>query len=198
MVAEQTHSTASDNNRFKDFMIDIETSGLNPGRHAMIQLSAVPFNLATQEVAAQFYDSYLMIPPWRSFDIDTLQWWLSKNRNVYEHICSKQSDIIAALVGFAEFVAAFKPEGVRPNFWMKRPFDWMFVESYFKDFEIPCPFHYQNVIEMTSYLKGTVLSDGTPNVVGLVREGEAHNAYWDCKNQINLLFGAINQELNRP
>lgn len=188
---EATQSTK----RFKDYMIDIETTGLNPGRHAMIQLSAVPFNLETQEVADTFFDSYLSIPEWRHFHTETLQWWMSKNRNVYEHICANQGSIVKALHDFASFVQTYTIDGVRPNFWMKRPFDWMFVESYYRDFEIKCPFHYQNVIEMTSYLKGTVLSDTTPVVEGLVKEGVAHNAYWDCKNQINLLFGAINQEL---
>lgn len=189
---ETTPSSTSET--YKDFMVDIETSGLNPGRHAIIQLSCVPFDLKTQRVAPTFYDSYLMIPPWRSFSVDTLQFWLSKNRSVYEHICSKQGDIVAALTGFAQFVEQYK-SAVRPNFWMRRAFDWMFVESYFNDFEIKCPFHYQNVIEMTSFLKGTALDDGMPVLKDFVYEGERHHAYWDCKNQISQVFGAINLQL---
>lgn len=189
---EQTPS--ADSPKYKDFMVDIETSGLNPGRHAIIQLSCVAFDFKSRSVMTDtYYDSYLMIPPWRSFDIETLQWWLSKNRSVYDHICSNQGDIIKALLGFGEFVNTHK-SSEHPNFWCRRPFDWMFVESYFKDYEIQCPFSYKNVIEMTSFLKGAALDDGMPNV-DIAREGDAHNAYWDCKNQINLLFAAVEQQL---
>lgn len=189
---EQTPLPAS-TPKYKDFMVDIETSGLNPGRHAMIQLSCVAFDLNSQQVLTEtYYDSYLCIPPWRSFSTETLHWWLSKNRNVYDHITSQQGDIVSALVGFAEFVKHHQKEGEAPNFWMRRPFDWMFVESYFQDFELENPFSYKHVIEMTSFMKGINLSDGMPNV-DVQKLGDAHNAYWDCVNQVNLLFAAINQ-----
>lgn len=186
---EQTPSPASP--KFKDFMIDVETTGLNPGRHAMIQLSAVAFDFKSQRILTdQFYDSYLTIPPWRSFSTDTLQWWLSKNKLVYDHICANQGDIVQALVGLAEFVKHYASDE-RPNFWMRRPFDWMFVESYFGDFEIPNPFSYKNVIEMTSFMKGVNLCDTMP-LVEVQKQGDSHNAYWDCVNQINLLLAAVN------
>lgn len=171
-------------------MVDIETTGLNPGRHAIIQLSAVPFDMKSRRIGTVFSDNYLLMPPWRSFDTDTLQWWLSKNRVVYNHICEHQGDITSALGSFSAFVEDFKSVE-QPNFWMRRPFDWMFVESYYKDFSMKCPFSYKHVIEMTSFMKGTALDDAMP--VSDVRspEGEAHNAYYDCKAQINLLFAAL-------
>lgn len=185
-------ATSIEQPKFKDFMIDVETTGLVPGRHAMIQLSAVAFDFATQRVLTEtFYDSYLTIPPWLSFSTETLQWWLSKNKNVYDHICANQGDCVKALDGFVQFVNAFKSDE-RPNFWMRRPFDWMFVENYFKDFEMPNPFNYKNVIEMTSFMKGVNLCDTMPRV-DVVNQGDAHNAYWDCVNQVNLLFACINQ-----
>lgn len=186
---EQIPSPAS--TKFKDFMVDIETTGLNPGRHAMIQLSCVPFNLRSQQVAGTFFNGYLTIPAWRSFSIDTLHFWLSKNKSVYDHIQENQSGIVQNLVNFSGFVDEFKSTDV-PNFWCRRPFDWMFVESYFSDFELKCPFNYKNVIEMTSFLKGTALDDAMP-IVEIAFEGERHNAYWDCVHQIKTLFAAVNQ-----
>lgn len=187
---EQTPSPAS--GKYKDFMIDVETTGLNPGRHAMIQLSCVAFDFNSQRVLTDtFSDNYLNIPPWRSFSTDTLQWWLSKNKMVYDHICANQGDIILALDAFTQFVNNYKSDD-RPNFWMRRPFDWMFVEGYFTDFEMPNPFSYKNVIEMTSFMKGINLCDTMP-LVDVQKQGDAHNAYWDCVNQINLLFAAVNQ-----
>lgn len=178
--------------KFNDFMVDIETSGLNPGRHAMIQLSCVPFHFKDQRVAETFYDGYLCIPAWRSFSVDTLNWWLSKNANVYQHILANQGSIVAALVNFTNFVDQHKATET-PNFWCRRPFDWMFVESYFTDFELKCPFNYKNVIEMTSFLKGCHLDDSMP-VVDIQFEGERHHAYWDCRHQIKTVFAAVNQQ----
>jgi DNA polymerase III epsilon subunit-like protein len=172
-------------------MVDIETSGINPGRHAMIQLSCVPFDLKAQVICERYFDGYLTMPAWRSFSIDTLNWWLTNNKNVYDHICANQSGIVQNLINFAEFVNSLKSTDV-PNFWCRRPFDWMFVESYFTDFEVPCPFNYKNVIEMTSFLKGTILDDCSP-LVDIPFEGEKHHAYWDCRHQIKTVFAAINQ-----
>lgn len=186
--------------QFLDFMIDIETLGLEPNRHAIIQISAVPFNFHTREIAETYFDKCLAVPNWRHYSQDTMSWWLSKNVEVYNSIIARMESPAAVMEWFEGFVRnlaggdlitkRYPSKDKEPRFWYKRPFDWQFVEGYFKDFGIKSPFHYHNAIEMTAFLKGCGRGL-TMAQLDIKSDGPAHDAYFDATLQIKKLFATI-------
>jgi hypothetical protein len=188
------------NKRFTDVMVDVETTGLRADRHAMIQLAAVPFNLATGEVCQEHYfDKCLRVPAARGWQEGTRSWWYGKNEVVLHGILARMEDPRTVMDHFKIYCEGFLAPDCR--FWQKRPFDWQWVESYFNDYEIQNPFRYQNVIEMTAFMKGMAFPDEMteglsfpdyrtflPHIEGK-DEFDAHNAYFDCLVQINKVIG---------
>lgn len=184
--------------RATDFMIDIETTGLRPDRHAMIQLAALPFRIDTFEVGATYFDQCLQIPPARGWSESTRDWWYSKNSHVLQTLFPRMMDPAFVMQNFQNFVHQ-APKGAR--FWCKRFFDWQFVESYFHDYNIANPFHYHDVHEMITFLKGMAYPNSLPNVpveIQPVEGFDAHNAYYDVLKQTYKLLGVINALRGSP
>lgn len=176
---------------FNDFMIDIETTGLEPNRNAIIQISAVPFDFKTRQISNVYFDKCLAIPNWRSCDDSTMTWWRGKNLQVFNTIISRMESPSVVMREFADFIRSHaKDADKHRRFWFKRPFDWQFVEGYFNDFEVGSPFHYHNAIEMSAYLKG-VARDVYLENIAVASEGPAHDAYYDARLQIKKLFATI-------
>lgn len=51
--------------KYPDVMVDLETTGTSPDETAIIQISAVRFNLLTAEVDPNVFDMCLTMPPGR-------------------------------------------------------------------------------------------------------------------------------------
>ena len=136
---------------YKDVMVDIETTGTQPNRSAMIQLAAVKFNLDDFSVSPNFFNRSLTMPAWRSWDEDTREWW-SKMPDVFSSIMAKAEDPGIVMRDFADW--SIQPgQGLR--FWAKpTTFDFMFVTSYLKDFKQPVPFDFREATDLNSYLRG--------------------------------------------
>lgn len=177
---------------YKDFMVDVETTGLEPNRHALLQISAVPFDFHTREISGVFFDRCLQIPNWRHCNEQTMTWWHTQNLEVFKDIVSRGEAPGGVMDLFAQFVKDISGNcGNRETrFWYKRPFDWQFVEGYFRDFSVVSPFHYHNAIEMTAYLKGAGRDISVVNLP-IKSDGPAHNAYWDACLQIKKLFATL-------
>ena len=177
-----------------DIMVDIETTGLRPDRHAMIQLAAMPFKLSpTGEmlIGDTYFDMCLKLPNSRGWLESTRDWWYSKNSHILADIITRGQDPKFVMENFAGFLQQMSGQ---VKFWCKRSFDWQFVESYFHDYEVTNPLRYQNVHEMMSYLKGMSYPAEPPKVpVNISKEGSfaAHNAHYDVLFQIHLLFNTI-------
>lgn len=171
-------------------MVDCETTGTNPEVNGMIQLSAVKFDLATQSVQPfpEMFDRCLKLPPNRYFEEGTRQWW-NKRSDVYRDITNRAEDPAAVMKDFVSWVGLNNPKPVR--FWAKpTTFDWGFVASYLRQYDLPQPFHYRWAMDMNSFIRGlagdpTVESNYTPFT------GTAHNALMDVLNQINQVFDAV-------
>ena len=76
---------------FTDVMVDLETTGSNFDRNAIIQIAAVKFNYETEEVSTDFFDRCLHVHPGREWDPETRAWWQG-NGNVLQQIQGRAED----------------------------------------------------------------------------------------------------------
>ncbi|BCJ91740.1 hypothetical protein IZ6_24750 [Terrihabitans soli] len=174
---------------YTDVMVDIETTGVAPDDSAIIQIAAVRFNLEERTVdSTDMFNRCLSIPPKRFWDEGTRHWWSKQKASVFQEITSRAEDPATVVQALADW-AGYK--GL--TFWAKPShFDFMFVESYFKQFNIPSPFHFRNTIDQNSFIRGLGRSSNLPKVQ-VEMAGDAHNAIFDVLNQIGTVFAAMDQ-----
>lgn len=167
-----------------DVMVDIETTGTRPDRHAILQIAAVRFNFDRKQIDTQnIFDRSLCIPPWRSWAEDTREWWM-KQPHVLEDIQSRAIDPANVMQEFFEWSLEYP--GVR--FWAKpTTFDFMFIAGYFDDFGLANPYSYRHAQDLNSFVRGLYRGKEVPEVV-LGNYGDAHNAKIDCLLQLDFLF----------
>lgn len=171
-----------------DLMVDIETTGTDPERTAMIQLAAIPFNYETSDIGTPF-NRCLDMPLNRYWSESTKRWWYesSEKRDVLQGIVSKAEDPFVVINDFVDFVRALD----RPvRFWSRGQFDWSFVQSYCDQYGLAMPFSYSAHRDLRSFqagLRGTV---DEPDMRWLTMPGAAHNALFDCVIQLKRLFSA--------
>jgi hypothetical protein len=178
-------------------MVDIETTGTVADSNSMIQLSAVKFDLATQSVQPfpEFFDRCLLQPKNRFFEEECRTKFWGKRPQIYNQIQARAEDPATVMRDFAQWVGFNNPKPVR--FWSKpTTFDWSFVASYFRQYDVQNPFHYRWAIDMNSYIRG-LAQDPTVESNYIPFQGEAHNAIFDVLNQINQVFDAVNKYGNR-
>lgn len=172
---------------YTDVMIDIETTGLNPDRNAMIQLAGVKFNLATGEVSQDFFFQSMEIPPHRFWDEGTRQWWYEttgKRDVLINQIYPRMRDPREVMTEFCQWAMA---DG-QLAFWSKPThFDWPFIQSYCKDYNMSMPFHYRMANDMNTFIRARYFPEERP-VLDIPFQGSEHNALFDCLHQIQELF----------
>jgi hypothetical protein len=167
-----------------DVMVDLETAGRNPGRHGIIQIGAVAFNLKKKTICSDMFDRCLNVPPWRSWEPETREWWMQQKASVLEDILNRAED--PAVVMRALFDWANKRPGMR--FWAKpTSFDYTFVQWYFNDFGLFCPWHYRTATDVNSWVGARYFPHEVPEVEKSDL-GDAHNAVNDCLYQIEYVF----------
>lgn len=172
---------------FPDIMVDVETTGTQPNRSAMIQLAAVRFNLKERTVASDSFVRSMAIPAWRYWDEDTRAWW-SKMPEVYRAIVERSELPNLVMKEFADYT--IDPAGPM-RFWAKpTTFDYPFVTSYLKDFGQPIPFDFREATDMRSYLRGlyNAMDLDLDESLNPPFVGTQHNAYHDVLHQIKVLF----------
>ena len=86
-------------------VVDIETDGPSPGRHAMRNLSAV----AADEVGNEVASFSVNITPSldTSPDPETLSWWENQNADIWRKIAENTVSSIDAIERFDAFVRSF-------------------------------------------------------------------------------------------
>lgn len=173
------------NSPYTDIMVDIETTGTQPNRSAMIQLAGVKFNLAERTVSPNMFNRSLSMPAWRTWDEDTRTWWSTKP-DLFSKIMSKAEDPAVVMRDFADW--SIQP-GNQLRFWAKpTTFDFMFVSSYLKDFNEPQPFSFREATDLNSYLRGLYSPHDIDRSDEPVMNGTAHDAIFDSLYQIKVLF----------
>lgn len=169
-------------------MIDLETTGLDPTHSAIIQIAAVRFDYATGEIGPSFVAS-LDMPDNRYWDESTRQWW-STMPDVYEEIVSVADRPDRVMQYFSDWCFNSAPalSGTEQRLWAKPiSFEWPFLQSYAKQFDVPLPFHFRNAVDLNSFTRGM---QGNPGAQPLDKQfkieftGTAHNAFDDVLHQI--------------
>ena len=162
-----------------DIMVDLETTGTRGDRHAIIQIAACKFDLATGAVDHNFFNQCLEIPPWRSWDEDTRLWW-GKNPTILNGIYNRMRPAGVVMNEFADWA------GFGGNRMWAKPvsFEFPFLSGYFADFSVPNPFHYRNAVDVRSYLKGLWYPGECISEKSVPFDGDAHDAIFDVLHQI--------------
>jgi DNA polymerase III alpha subunit (gram-positive type) len=172
-----------------DVMVDLETTGTSPDYAGILQLSAVKFNLEKREIGEQF-DRCLLLPNSRFWQEDTRHWWGTQKVEVLSEILKRAEDPRTVMQAFADWCGYSHYEPLR--FWSKPiSFDWPFLQSYLKMFEIANPFHYRNAMDLNTFMRGVTNRSWVTPEVEYEFVGDAHNAIMDSINQIGVLFAAM-------
>lgn len=177
-------------NLYTDVMIDIESTGLDPDRSAMIQIAAVKFNLADQTVSPNIFKRSLSIPHWRHWDEGTRKWW-GHNPELLNKILAAQEDPAVVMREFSDW--AIQP-GTQLRFWSKpTSFDFAFVSSYLKDFNQPAIFDFREANDLNTFLRGIYYPEPIDRSDEPKMSSVAHEALNDTLFQIKLLFHHVNK-----
>lgn len=188
MSEETQHQT------YADIMIDIETTGLLPDRAAILQIAAVKFDLKTRAVAPVFFNKMLKIPQHRHWDQGTLQWWGRQKPGLLQEIMARGQEPAGVMSELVEFARG--PGNSFPNFWSKPThFDFMFVSSYFHDYDMINPFSYRTANDMNTFIRATHYPNPVPDL-DVPFTGTAHNALFDTLHQVKLLFAHMEDAEN--
>jgi oligoribonuclease (3'-5' exoribonuclease) len=178
---------------FLDIMVDCETTGTDPDSNAMVQLSAVKFDLKTRSVTpfTQFFDRCLRMPKNRYMEEGCRTNFWGKRPQIWNKIQGRAEDPQLVMKDFFEWVGFQNPGPVR--FWAKPvTFDFNFVASYARQYDLMNPFHYRWAIDMNSFIRG-MANDPSVESHYLPFQGEAHNAIVDVLNQIDQVFKAADK-----
>jgi len=172
-----------------DIMVDLETMGTSPSDTGIIQLSAIKFNYETGEIGDCF-DRCPMPLPRRRWDDATRDFWLGKNRKVYEGIVTRAEPGVQVFNDFDQWV--LEGRNAEYRFWSKPlSFDWPFLASHYEQLGRTMPFHYRYARDMNSFiaaLHGSAEHVSYEDIVPF--EGDKHNALHDCAWQIDCLLHA--------
>lgn len=164
-------------------MVDIETTGLNPYKHAIIQIAAVKFEPRGGHPTDGF-EKCLHRLITRVWDADTYKWWTKDKLETLRLIESRAVDGYNAMRAFKNWV------GEDPVFWAKPSlFDFPFIESYFEEVGIESPFNFRQVNDVRSYCLGLLGHEvdfsAFQKQVPFI--GTPHIAMDDCLHQIDIV-----------
>lgn len=175
-------------------MVDLETTGTNAEKNAIIQIAAVKFDYDTGQVSDDFFNRCLRVHPGREWDLGTRQWW-QKQGDVLRTIEERAEDPATVVHDFYQWLLKDWPKGRSERseglqFWSKPThFDHVFVSSYFAMFgyDMPCGFRYAR--DVNSFMAGLAGNPAHPNMADQIEmDGPAHDALFDVIHQIKVLL----------
>jgi oligoribonuclease (3'-5' exoribonuclease) len=168
---------------YTDCMVDIETNGTDPDRSSIIQICAVKFNLETRDVSPDIFNKCLAPRKRRDWDSDTKAWW-SKMPDLHKSIVARMEKPLDVFQSLTKWVGY---DNLR--FWGKPTiFDFSFIDSYYKDYDMENPFHWRSARDLNSYMAGLRHNPAQPDVSDIPFVGTEHDAKDDTLHQIKLLF----------
>lgn len=179
---------------FLDIMVDCETTGTDPDNNAMVQLAAVKFDLATRSVQPfpEMFDRCLRMPQNRYFEEGCRKNFWGKRPQIWNTIQSRAEEPAVVMKDFVNWVGFSNPKPVR--FWAKpTTFDWGFMASYLRQYDLDNPFHYRWAVDMNSFIRGLAKDPTVESHYVASLGGDAHNAIYDVLNQINQVFEAMDK-----
>lgn len=171
-----------------NLMIDIETTGVYDDEHAIIQIGAIPFDLKILAKGQQAFKMSLTMPSDREWMPSTKEWWSETNPKVLEGIISESVNFIVVLEQFKNYVNSFDDDVL---FWSLHPFDWGFIQNYFRSYGIQSPFKYYCFRDIESYISALVGEENVRNFKPTANPEFEHDALYDCMLQVDWIFNAI-------
>ena len=181
--------------RFTDVMVDLETTGVSPDENAIIQIAAVRFNPLTQDVDGDdMFNRCLLMPTKRFWDEGTREWW-GKRDQTYQSIMARMEPAERVMKDFVHWAEPKDDaNGRKLRFWSKPShFDYMFLQSYAKQFSTNFPFDFRDAQDMRSFLRGLYWPGEVPDP-GVNLEGTAHDALFDTLHQIAVVLKHIERQ----
>lgn len=171
---------------YPDICVDLETTGVRPETTNIIQIAAVRFNLETRQVDPNYFDRCLLPIPSRFWAEDTRKWW-STMPDTLDGIWSRMKPAIPVIEEFVQWVG---PN--RPTLWAKPShFEFPFLASYFNDLGVLNPFHFREVNDQNSWIRGRFHPVAPPPIEREIEfVGTPHNALHDVFHQIKTVFKA--------
>lgn len=172
---------------FPDVMVDIETTGLDFDKTAILQIAAVRFNVREQTVDHTFFDRSLMIPSNRFWNEDTRNWWLRDKREILHTIMQRAEEPRKVLEDLQAFA------GREAVFWSKPShFDHSFLSSYYRQYDLSNPFAFYTAQDLRSFVSGLYFPKPSVDwTKALPFDGPVHNALYDTLHQVRAVFAAI-------
>jgi DNA polymerase III epsilon subunit-like protein len=173
---------------FPDLMVDLETTSTDAAFGAIIQIAGVRFNYETAEIGPSFVASLEMAHN-KFWDESTRTWWMG-HLDVYNAIVAEAQPPGQVMKAFSEWCHSTGPAlaGVEQRLWAKpSSFEWPFLQSYCRQFEVSIPFHYRNCIDLNSFTRGLQNKPGAQPIDRQFKiefVGDAHNALHDVLHQI--------------
>jgi hypothetical protein len=187
--------------KYLDVMVDLETTGTEPGASAIIQIAGVRFDYASGAIMPETFDRCLMVPPGRYFDEDTRNWWLKDKRHILTSIMGRMERPRVVLEDFITWCkVGVDPYNDTLRLWAKPShFEFPFIESYCRQFELPNPFHYREVNDMNSWIRGRYWPQTPPPFERSIPfEGDAHSALFDVFHQLKVLYAVKEHSQKHP
>ena len=169
-----------------DLMIDLETLATTP-ESVILTIGAQGFD--------PFSDRFTDVTFYKRLTIDsqdgraindvgydsTVAWWGRQSEDAQEEALGDGDDRIDIVTALKELSkVAWKHDRIWAN---GTTFDMVILEDAFRQYEIPCPWKFWEIMDARTIYKLT----GAPKL------GNNHNALADCVNQIDLLQKAIIQ-----
>lgn len=167
---------------FPDVMVDLETTGTQPENTHIIQIAAVRFNLAEGTIDPKFFNRCLAPSPNRFWDEGTRDWWM-KMPDVLASIYARMESPAKVMRDFAAWGE------VGGAFWSKpTSFDFPFLQSYCREFEVKMPFHYRYAMDQNTFIRARHFPHQPPKYEQEIPfVGDAHDALHDVFHQIKVV-----------
>lgn len=135
------------------WMVDIETTGLQPNKNAILSIALVKFDYNTFEPTGDQIYERIDISIGRIWDKETEKWWQQQSPEAYAEAVYGGRETPAVVMYY--IAKTVKPGSY---FWAKPAhFDYPFVSSYMTDHlstNVKNPFNYRKVIDVRSYIIG--------------------------------------------
>lgn len=175
--------------QFRNFMIDIETTGLVPHRHAITSIAVVGFDWGYNDLLPPeiLLHARITIPTGKVWSQDTMRFRREANIDIMERDIAEEITPDVLVRRLHHLIPHNGIVWANPSL-----FDIAFLEVYCHDygFVITPPWHYRNRRDVRSWIEGLQLGDEEiprPDK----NEYKAHDAAQDCLAQIEWMQTAL-------
>ncbi len=186
----------------QNFMIDIETTGLDAGLNYITSCAIVPFDLDFEGIYEKvFHERFKCMLGFRKWDSRTKEFRDAHHVSEFERELPMRDSVLESLQAVQRFLNSLVEHGMDICVWAKpTTFDIAFLQSYYNAADLSPPWHYRNVRDLGTYLiaAGHKLEDLYKEIE---MNGDAHNALHDCHYQILLAqfgFRALQMPAKMP